>query len=181
MQRTILSQWFLFLVPDLNISRLHIVSVVCVSGALVDLEFPFPFFPFFLSLSLSHLSLFATFSFFFFPSCFFSFLSINPFHLHAAAFAELHTKLSFSLLFTANLDWTFRFDKKSKHSLIILTSFPFCLFLLLLFTHLAACSGNAVFFLSPNSIARPTKHSKSLCGVEHAPLLPVDLQANIHY
>lgn len=57
MQRTILSQWFLFLVPDLNISRLHIVSVVCVSGALVDLEFPFPFFPFFLSLSLSFVSL----------------------------------------------------------------------------------------------------------------------------
>jgi hypothetical protein len=38
-QRAILSQWFLFLVPDLKILRLHIVSLLCVSGALVDLEF----------------------------------------------------------------------------------------------------------------------------------------------
>lgn len=65
MQRTILSQWFPFLVPDLKILRLYIVSVVCVSGALVDLDFLFLFFLIF-PISISHLSLFATFPFFFF-------------------------------------------------------------------------------------------------------------------
>lgn len=94
MQRTILSQWFLFLVPDLKISRLHIVSVVCVSGALVDLDFLFLFFFLFVpSPSLICLSLQLSHSFFF--SCFSSFLSINLFHLHAAAFAELHTQTLF--------------------------------------------------------------------------------------
>lgn len=160
MQRTILSQWFLFLVPDLKILRLHIVSVVCVSGALVDLEFPFPFSFFSLSLSLICLSLQIFHSFF--PSCFFSFLSINLFRLHAAAFAELHTQLSFSpLLFTDNLDWTIRFDAtKQSHVNNPPPPFFFVYFLSLLFTDLAACSSKA--FLSFAEFSRKTHQTQQI-------------------
>lgn len=109
MQRTILSQWFLFLVPDLKISRLHIVSVVCVSGALVDLDFLFLFFPF-CPISISHLSLFATFPFFFLLLFLFLFCRSISFTYTLLLLPNHTRKLSFfSLLFTANLEGNISF------------------------------------------------------------------------
>lgn len=158
---------------------------MCVSGALVDLEFPFPFFPFFL-ISLSNLSLFANFPilFFFSSSCYVSFLSINLFHLHAVCLCPSYTRNSlFFPLPHSQLIWTghFVFTQISKHTLIIphilsfLSYFPF--FCLRIWPFVQAKHS----FRSPSSLAGPTKNSKSLCGVEHASLLPVDLQANTHY
>lgn len=108
MQRTILSQWFLFLVPDLKILRLHIVSLLCVSGALVDLEFPF--FPFFLSLSRC-LSLSLQPPILFFSFFLLLFFSVDQsFSLIRCFWRVTHANsLFFSLLFTANLDWNISF------------------------------------------------------------------------
>lgn len=118
------------------------------------ISFSFSFF-LYLSLSLSFVCL-CIFPFFFFSCRFFSFLSINLFHLYAA-FAELHTPTLFSLLFTANLDWgIFVFAGKQQSTLIILIPFlssPFPVY------GSAACSSKFFFFLSPSSLVRPTERN----------------------
>lgn len=116
----------------------------------------------FLFFLFSYLSLVVSLSlcslpFFSFPSsCYFSLVSINPFHLYAA-FGELHTQTLFFFLCYSQLIWTgtFRFDKKSNPTLIILTYFPFCLPpFFFLFTDLAACSSKV--FLSFAKFYRET-------------------------
>jgi hypothetical protein len=129
-QRTILSQWFLFLVPDLKILRLHIVSVLCVSGALVDLEFPFSLFLFF-PISLICLSLQPPILFFS-PLVSFPFCRSIPF-TYPLLLLPSYTRNSHFFLCYSQLIWTgtFRFDKKSNPTLIIFACFLFLLFLCL--------------------------------------------------
>lgn len=134
----------------------------------------------FLFFLFSYLSLVVSLSlcslpFFSFPSsCYFSLVSINPFHLYAA-FGELHTQTLFFFLCYSQLIWTgtFRFDKKSNPTLIILTYFPFCLppFFFSVYGFGRLFKQSLSFFRQVLS-RDPPKHSKSLCGVEHASLPP---------
>lgn len=153
MQRTILSQWFLFLVPDLKILRLHIVALLCVSGAL---EFPFPF-PFFsLYLSLSHLSVFAfSHSFLFFPLPV-SFPFCRSISFTYTLLLPSYTTLSF--LCYSQLIWTGHFcffAGKQQSTLIVLIPFLFSPFPVY---GSAACSSN--HFLSFAELYRETHRTQ---------------------
>lgn len=155
MQRTILSQWFLFLVPDLKILRSHIVSLLCVSGALVDLEF---FLCSYLSLLFVSLC-FYPFFFFFFPFLFiwYLFLSVDQSPSLIRCFCRVtHTSL-FSPPFTANSGLGILFFAIKAIHLNNSRFLSFCP--PFLFTDRPLVQASLSFFLSLDSIVRPTEHS----------------------